>query len=47
MDVFKQMIQYQLNKENERIEKGLPGNHAHDWKYNKIKVVPDFKSQDQ
>ena len=47
MDVFKKMIQHQLNRENERIEKGLPGNHAHDWKYNKIKVVPDFKIEDQ
>ncbi|HAK68120.1 MAG: DTW domain-containing protein [Treponema sp.] len=42
MDVFKEMIKYQLSRENERIEKGLPGGHANDWKYTKIKEIPDF-----
>ena len=40
MAVFKKMIQFQLSKENERIEAGLPGNHAYDFKYRKKRVVP-------
>ena len=42
MTVFKKMIKFQLEKENERIRLGLPGNHAYDIHYNKIKEVPDF-----
>ena len=41
MDVFKHMIKFQLEKENERIRLGLPGNHAYDIHYNKIKEIPD------
>lgn len=43
MNVFKQMITYQLKKENERIASGQPGNHAYDSHYNKIKEIPDFE----
>lgn len=42
MTVFKQMILFQIEKENERIRSGLPGNHAYDIHYNKIKEVPEF-----
>ncbi|MDY4901536.1 MAG: tRNA-uridine aminocarboxypropyltransferase [Treponema sp.] len=42
LNVFKEMIKFQLRKENERIESGLPGNHAYDIHYNKIKEIPDF-----
>lgn len=42
MNVFKKMIEFQLRKENERIESGLPGTHAYDSKYTKLKVIPDF-----
>lgn len=42
MDVFKKMISYQLSRENERIEKGLPGHHAKDWKYTKVKEIPEY-----
>ncbi len=40
MDVFRQLVKFQLSKENERIASGLPGSHAYDWKYTKIKDVP-------
>ena len=42
MDVFKKMIQFQLQKENDRIEGRLPSTHANDWKYTKLKEVPAF-----
>lgn len=42
MDVFKKMIAYQLNRENERISLGLPGSHAKDWKYTKVKEIPEY-----
>lgn len=42
MNVFKKMIQFQLQKENERIENGGVGTHAYDWKYNKKREIPDF-----
>lgn len=42
MNVFKHMILTQLEKENERIASGQPGNHAYDSHYNKIKEIPDF-----
>ena len=45
MDVFKQMIKYQLQKENERIESGLPGSHAYDYKYTKKREIPDFDGE--
>ncbi len=44
MNVFKQMITFQLRKENERIESGLPGSHAYDYKYTKLKEIPQFES---
>ncbi len=40
MYVFKKMIQFQLEKENERIELGLPGNHAYDYKYTRKREIP-------
>ena len=40
MDVFKELVKFQLQKENERIVSGLPGSHAYDWKYTKVKEVP-------
>ena len=43
MYVFRKMIEFQLSKENERIQSGLPGTHAYDWKYTKVKSVPSFK----
>lgn len=46
MDTFKRMIVWQLEKENERIESGVPGTHAIDWKYTKIKDVPSFTLSD-
>ena len=42
LTVFKRMIQFQLEKENERIESGLPGTHAYDMYYTKKKEIPDF-----
>lgn len=42
MNVFKQMILHQIQKENERISSGQPGTHAYDNKYTKLKEVPDF-----
>lgn len=40
MTVFKALIQFQLSKENERITSGLPGSHAYDWKYTKLREIP-------
>ena len=42
MDVFKKMVQFQLRKENERIESGQPGSHAYDWKYTRRRDIPTF-----
>ena len=42
MNVFTKMIEFQLKKENERIESGLPGAHAYDSKYTKLKEIPTF-----
>ena len=42
MTVFKQMIKFQLQKENDRIEGKLPNSHAKDWKYTRKKEIPNF-----
>lgn len=42
MNVFKQMIKLQLEKENERIQGLIPNIHNYDNKYHKIKEIPDF-----
>ena len=42
MTAFKEMIKFQLQKENDRIAGLLPNTHHHDWKYTKTKEVPDF-----
>lgn len=42
MTAFKEMIKFQLQKENDRIEGKLPNSHACDFKYTKKKVIPDF-----
>jgi len=44
MDVFKKMIQYQLQKENDRIEGRLPNTHAKDHLYTKKREVPTFEN---
>ncbi len=43
MNVFKEMIKYQLQKENDRIEGRIPTTHEYDWKYTKKRDIPDFK----
>lgn len=43
MNVFKQMIKFQLQAENERILGIRPNTHNYDEKYKKIKEIPDFK----
>lgn len=47
MTVFKKMIVFQLEKENERITLGLPSTHPKDYKYTKIKEIPNFNSSGQ
>ncbi|MGN0756331.1 tRNA-uridine aminocarboxypropyltransferase [uncultured Treponema sp.] len=42
MTVFKQMIKFQLQKENDRIEGKIPNSHAKDWKYTRKKEIPNF-----
>ncbi len=42
MTTFKEMIKFQLQKENDRIQGKLPNSHAKDWKYTKLKEVPTF-----
>lgn len=43
MNVFKQMIKFQLQAENERVQGLRPNVHASNFKYKKIKEIPDFK----
>lgn len=40
MDVFRELVKFQLQKENERITLGLPGTHAYDWKYTTPREIP-------
>lgn len=42
MNVFKQMIKLQLQKENDRINGLIPNTHSYDAKYKKTKEIPDF-----
>ena len=42
MTAFKEMIKFQLQKENDRIAGLLPNTHANDYKYTKIKEIPNF-----
>lgn len=42
MRVFKQMIKFQLQAENERIMGLRPDTHDYDKKYNKIRKIPEF-----
>lgn len=42
MTAFKEMIKFQLQKENDRIAGLLPNTHFHDYKYTRKKEVPDF-----
>jgi DTW domain-containing protein YfiP len=41
--VFKKMIQFQLGKENERIDLGLPSTHAKDKFYTTKREIPSFE----
>lgn len=42
MDVFKAMIRFQLQAENERVLGLRPNIHNYDSKYKKLKEIPDF-----
>ena len=42
MTAFKAMIQFQLQKENDRVAGLIPNTHHHDWKYTRTKTVPTF-----
>ncbi|MBQ6780935.1 MAG: DTW domain-containing protein [Treponema sp.] len=42
MTAFKAMIQFQLQKENDRIEGRIPNTHHHDYKYTRKKEIPTF-----
>lgn len=42
MDVFKKLVIYQLNAENERIMGLREGTHAHDAKFTTLKEIPNF-----
>jgi len=42
MTAFKELIKFQLQKENDRIEGKLPNSHATDYKYTKKKEIPDI-----
>ena len=42
MDVFKEMIKFQLTAENERIMGLRPSTHNYDAKYNKLRIIPEF-----
>lgn len=42
MAIFKRLISDQLRAENERIQGLRPSTHGYDWKYNKIREIPNF-----
>ena len=42
MTAFKELIKFQLQKENDRIDGKLPNSHATDFKYTKKKEIPKF-----
>ena len=42
MRAFKEMVKFQLQKENDRIEGKIPDSHSTDRKYQKIKTIPDY-----
>lgn len=42
MAIFKRLISDQLRAENERVQGLRPSTHGYDWKYNKIREIPDF-----
>ena len=42
MDAFKTMIKFQLQAENERILGIRPNVHQKDFKYSKLREIPDF-----
>ncbi len=42
MTAFKEMIKFQLQKENDRIDGKLPNSHATDFKYTKKKIIPEI-----
>lgn len=42
MDSFKEMIKFQLKKENDRVAGLIPNTHAHDFKYTKVKEIPAY-----
>jgi DTW domain-containing protein YfiP len=43
MNVFKEMIKFQLQAENERILGIRPNSHSYDVHYNKLKEIPTFE----
>ena len=43
MDVFKKMITFQIQAENERVMGLRPSTHNYDIRYNKIKEIPKFE----
>ncbi len=45
MTAFKEMIKFQLQKENDRIAGLLPNTHAGDWKFTKKKEIPNFDEE--
>ncbi len=46
MNVFKQMIKFQLQAENERVLGLRPDIHPNNLKHKKIKQIPDFKIEE-
>lgn len=42
MAIFKRLISDQLRAENERVQGLRPSTHGYDWKYNKIREIPNF-----
>ena len=42
MTIFKKLISDQLRAENKRVQGLRPSTHGYDWKYNKIREIPNF-----
>ncbi len=42
MNIFKHMILFQLERQNQRIENGEPSTHAYDHKYTETVEIPEF-----
>lgn len=46
MTAFKEMVRFQLEKENDRVSGRIPDSHSTDRKYQRLKSIPDYLKPD-